>query len=410
MNTSAVAMAADSAVTIGDGQRIYNSALKLFAIDYSYPMGIMVYQGANFCGIPWETVIKEYRSHGFVPHKTIKEQMDHFLDFVHEAQWVCQDHALQETISSLISFIEEVHEAANRRTISSPEIDIQVHFKNCIVEQVARWNKKGMQFGDTVCLADYVKALRPPALEIIQNDNLFSNLNDIWDSFLSAWTMYLFSEEYRFMFSGVVISGFGTTQLLPACVSVEVMSPLLDQRRIRKQTQYEISRERRTGVFTFAQSQATSQTIIGLDAVAGQVITGILHSQYSDTLSNVVNLIQQNFQITEPQKSKIEDQLIEICIATLENAQAKIKEFTDSNIASFHNTLEHLPKDEMALVAETLVNLNSFQKKVRGSAETVGGPIDVAVITRGDGLVWMQRKHYFDAKLNPHFRTHSARV
>src|SRR5205085_8288663 len=57
--------------------------------------------------------------------------------------------------------------------------------------------------------------------------------------------------------------------------------------------------------------------------------------------------------------------------------------------------LVHLPKDELAHVAEALVNLNSFQKKVSMEDETVGGPIDVAVISKGDGLIWIKRKHYF---------------
>ena len=36
-------------------------------------------------------------------------------------------------------------------------------------------------------------------------------------------------------------------------------------------------------------------------------------------------------------------------------------------------------------------------------SETVGGPIDVAVISKGDGFIWIKRKHYFKAELNPQF-------
>jgi len=36
-------------------------------------------------------------------------------------------------------------------------------------------------------------------------------------------------------------------------------------------------------------------------------------------------------------------------------------------------------------------------------AETVGGPIDVAVISKGDGFIWINRKHYFARELNPPF-------
>jgi hypothetical protein len=37
-------------------------------------------------------------------------------------------------------------------------------------------------------------------------------------------------------------------------------------------------------------------------------------------------------------------------------------------------------------------------------AETVGGAIDVAVISKGDGFVWIKRKHYFRPELNGHFQ------
>ena len=55
-------------------------------------------------------------------------------------------------------------------------------------------------------------------------------------------------------------------------------------------------------------------------------------------------------------------------------------------------------------MAEALVNLTSFKRRVSmGEVETVGGPIDVAVISKVDGLIWIQRKHYFDPSLNPQF-------
>jgi len=54
-------------------------------------------------------------------------------------------------------------------------------------------------------------------------------------------------------------------------------------------------------------------------------------------------------------------------------------------------------------MAESLVNLTSFKGKVSMEAETVGGPIDVAVISKGDGFIWINRKHYFARELNPPF-------
>lgn len=64
MNKTAVALAADSAVTIrqkeGQNPKIFQTN-KLFALSKHHPVGIMVYGSAEFMGVPWETIIKVYR-------------------------------------------------------------------------------------------------------------------------------------------------------------------------------------------------------------------------------------------------------------------------------------------------------------------------------------------------------------
>jgi len=50
-----------------------------------------------------------------------------------------------------------------------------------------------------------------------------------------------------------------------------------------------------------------------------------------------------------------------------------------------------------------LINLTSFKMKFSVGTESVGGPVDVAAITKGDGFIWIKRKHYFEPALNPHF-------
>jgi hypothetical protein len=65
--------------------------------------------------------------------------------------------------------------------------------------------------------------------------------------------------------------------------------------------------------------------------------------------------------------------------------------------------IQNLPALELALMAETLINLTSFKRKYSVGTESVGGPVDVAVISKGDGFIWIKRKHYFEPTLNPHF-------
>ena len=60
MTPSAVAMAADSVVTI-NGNKTYEGVNKLFMLSKNPPMGIMIYNNANFITIPFETLIKDFR-------------------------------------------------------------------------------------------------------------------------------------------------------------------------------------------------------------------------------------------------------------------------------------------------------------------------------------------------------------
>ena len=51
---------------------------------------------------------------------------------------------------------------------------------------------------------------------------------------------------------------------------------------------------------------------------------------------------------------------------------------------------------ELAVAAAAL----SAETGLAMEEETVGGPIDVAIISKGDGFIWIKRKHYFDGLLN----------
>lgn len=52
-----------------------------------------------------------------------------------------------------------------------------------------------------------------------------------------------------------------------------------------------------------------------------------------------------------------------------------------------------LPRHELAAMAEALVSLTAFRARMSvEEMETVGGPVDVAVISKGEGFVWVKRK------------------
>lgn len=62
-----------------------------------------------------------------------------------------------------------------------------------------------------------------------------------------------------------------------------------------------------------------------------------------------------------------------------------------------------LSKEDLAEMAESLVYLTYLKRRFTMDEESVGGPVDIAVITKGDGFVWIKRKHYFSPELNQSF-------
>ena len=62
--------------------------------------------------------------------------------------------------------------------------------------------------------------------------------------------------------------------------------------------------------------------------------------------------------------------------------------------------------EDMANMAESLIAVTNLQRHISSSDESVGGPIDVAVITRSEGFVWVKHKEWFRQDLNPHTKVY----
>ena len=85
LNKHAVAIAADSAVTMGNTHKVVNSANKIFTLSKFHPVAIMTYNNAAFMGVPWDIIIKEYRK-GLRKRSFPKLEgyVSDFIDFLHK--------------------------------------------------------------------------------------------------------------------------------------------------------------------------------------------------------------------------------------------------------------------------------------------------------------------------------------
>jgi len=81
----------------------------------------------------------------------------------------------------------------------------------------------------------------------------------------------------------------------------------------------------------------------------------------------------------------------------------KIKEIVNKCQQGFKSqmVIPAMPIQDAIDLAKFLVELTINYTRFCPGASVVGGPIEVAAITKHEGFKWVQRKHYYDIKYNP---------
>ena len=108
MNKEAVALAADSAVSLVTGpaenpQKIFTSANKIFRLPGNHTVAFMIYNNAAFLGIPWEPLITRFGdSLGPSALPTLADYADHFLSFLKSEQELITADIEKQYFTSLI--------------------------------------------------------------------------------------------------------------------------------------------------------------------------------------------------------------------------------------------------------------------------------------------------------------------
>ena len=128
LNRQAVALAADSAVTVNypGGQKIYNSVNKLFTLSKYAPVGVMVYGVADLTGVPWETIIKSFRHElGDTRFPHLRDYADTLIRYINEHRLMFSDELQQQQVfaSTLLQFrsvLRDVDEAVADEIAAGP--------------------------------------------------------------------------------------------------------------------------------------------------------------------------------------------------------------------------------------------------------------------------------------------------
>lgn len=401
LNKHAVAIAADSAVTMGNTHKVVNSANKIFTLSKYHPVAVMTYSNAAFMGTPWDIIIKEYRKQ--LKEKscpTVKAYLDDFIKFLHDRAFFCSEKTQKRYMVSLLdSFFElcrkEIERDKHTKIDNQTEADIVQKLHECLAT-----NKSAEKCED---FKDYkyeeFKKYAYADVETYAKGKGFTDANILCESFFHYLTAK-FSEPY---YTGLVFVGYGESEIYPALWPLNVTLGIDGRLKchVEEKNKAIISEDGPEAVIApFAQVDVTQTIIRGINPSFQDIIYNVIDKSiksFSEAITNILDANPATAAFSTAVKGLDKG-------AIINDITNKInREMLSYYTNPLLNTVVALDKEDMANMAESFISLTSLVRRMQPGEETVGGPVDVAVISKGDGFVWINRKHYFRPELNTPF-------
>jgi hypothetical protein len=423
INKLGVAVAADSAVTIGERKAIFNTAQKIFPIGTKEKAQILgiTFNHTNFMSVPIELMFKKYSrfiaEHSFLKN-SIEDYMFDFIRFVeeHQSDFAFKDYEwgyLYHLFGKL--FDEMFTKIMNKRSVS-PDVPKKIFMKTFFdelsndikakIDEHASMNEKKDQVQNMVG-QEFIDKNYPKLVEEAFRDRLANFYNEENDLklipekmeldeddtlLLSYFKTYVYQSmqnhnTYRdYKSSGIYFAGYGEKSLYPSYWGIEAFA-FLNGKFV-----YELDYRRtvRTNDPSFFKTLAQDDTIIS-------VITDVNWSSRYDLLSIVQSTMEKST-ITFIENNPGSKEIIEKYQAELNvnlDALNYFKEYSIDRERKFLSSLAVMGVVDMAEYAENLISLQSLKRKYELDAQnnaTVGGPTDVAIITKFEGFKWIKSK------------------
>lgn len=399
LNKHAIAIAADSAVTMGNTHKVVNCANKIFTISKCYPVAVMTYNDALFMGVPWDIIIKEYRKHlGERNFPKLEEYVNDFISFLHKKHFFCDDTTQREFLILMLNKFYEIccAEICRKENIKDEQLTptlIEDKLSECL--DVNKNAEKCLEFV-SYTLHDFI-AFVGTDIEKYANSKGLSNHKLLTESFFYYLTAD-FSEPF---YTGLVFVGYGEDEIYPSLLCLHVSIGVGDHLKYVYKEKAIISEHGTSAVIIpFAQVDVTQTIVRGINPSFQNIIYNVIAASiktFSNTITDIIDTRSGNEDLSLAIKGLDVNNMIENI--TFQISQNMHNVYTEPLL----NTVVNLDKEDMANMAESFISLTSLVRRMQPGEETVGGPVDVAVISKGDGFIWINRKHYFKPELNAQF-------
>lgn len=406
MNKNAIALAADSAVTIGQHLAIHNSANKLFALSKVAPIGVIIYSNAELMGVPMELIIKQYKSE--LRNKVFPNLSDYVTDFLkflilksdlfhfptNEKSYVTNVYV------DLLNGLNGDYQLSIKRKINEVKRDlIAEELQEIQVETV----KATLMFVDQLAvipnleLHDYIKDTY--GREIRQYISAhFPWIGEPLLTELVEKICFVYNKDFmRNGYVGLAFAGYGENNIFPQMLHLHISGIANNIIRYTTIGNVAITEEQMSAIIPLAQTDVMQTFLFGIN---DSFINGI-GEELPRQIQSGVNSIDDTF-FAENKKQSVQQELSRITSNVINQIVQKAQQ---QYLLPITQSVATLPIEELALLAESMINITSLRRKVAldNNIGTVGGPIDVAIISKCDGFIWLKRKHYFDRAYNPQY-------
>ena len=280
LNKTAVALAADSAVTIQNqkGSKIYNSANKLFCLSKYNPVGIMLFGNADFMGVPWETIIKIYRKDlKDKTFSTLNEYANNFIDFIKnkDLKLIPEERQISYVRSHIYDFYngvvkQEIIAAIKKQVKEKGQIStIEI---NNLVKQIIKQIRRSIYKRKIVSREQkriFIKKFTIDIENIIVEvfEKISLEKRSKLDLKFLALSLFFQTEYFANNCSGIVIAGFGEDELFPSTETFNVecyVQGFLKYKKLSEKSA-RISIKNNASITPFAQSEMVYTFMEGID-------------------------------------------------------------------------------------------------------------------------------------------------
>ena len=409
LNKQGVAIAADSAVTRGrikDGsrqQKVTKNGNKMIRLSEAVPVAVMITGNADYLQIPWEVIVRRYRQRrGTVAHSTVEDASHDFFDYIQSDPVFWGDDCGMEYVRFMAKNIHDKivnsnWEAAERNPDGS--LCRPATFVKTFCRSASSLRKKLERGGICPHFKDYsIDQFRSAidgdiCLRISDNypDEVLTKIRESLEE--TVWTV-LRTRAKGGHYATLVFSGYGKDQEFPSLVSAVVCEGF-DRRvsyHVRPEDIVCISDDKPVAICPFAQDDVIRSVLRGIhtdwSGDAGDVFRRIVNPNFGDVFGS--------FYDEDDPGGEFRKMLAEVETDDLHHQFYKEgMRLLDKNQHEWEKLLKDSDLESLASLADCLIDLTGFQRILTFSPEGVGGPVDVAVISKNAGFTWLRRKSWY---------------